>query len=121
MDWPIESDGVAVQQAWSQSVGNLLGWGIVAWAMVVTALLLLMLVTVRRVLRRRQFWCSEAQRAVEVEFLDEEGVCGVQRSVAVRSCSAFERPTDVRCSRHCINSEFRMPLSGAPSREWRSL
>ncbi len=120
MDWTMEADGLAIQQAWAQSVAHLLGWGILAWAMVVATVLLLMLVTVRRVLRRRQFWCTEAQRTVEVEFVEEEGVFGLQRSVAVRSCSVFEPPMDVRCSRRCINSEVRMPLSAKPLSEWRT-
>ena len=54
MDWTMEADGLAIQQAWAQSVAHLLGWGILAWAMVVATALLLMLVTVRRVLRRRR-------------------------------------------------------------------
>jgi hypothetical protein len=114
MDWPMESDGAAVQQAWSQSMANLLSWWILAWAIAVTAFLLIMVLAVRRVRRRRQFWCPEAQRAVEVEFVEEEGVFGLQRSVAVCSCSVFEPPTDVRCLRHCINSEVRVPLSSTP-------
>jgi hypothetical protein len=121
MDWPMESDGIAVQQAWSQSIANLLGWWVLAWAIVVTGLLLLTLLAVRRVRRRRQFWCAEAQRPVEVEFVEEEGVFGLQRSVAVCSCSVFEPPTDVRCGRHCINSEVRMPLPVKPLGEWRTL
>lgn len=110
----MESDGMAVPQAWSESMANLLGWWVLAWAIAVTALLLIMVLAVRRVRRRRQFWCAEAQRAVEVEFVEEEGVFGLQRSVAVCSCSAFQPPTDVRCARHCINSEARIPLPSTP-------
>lgn len=120
MDWPMESDGVAIQQAWSQGVANLLGGWILVWAIAVTALLVLMLVAVRRVRRRRQFWCAEAARAVEVVFMEEEGVFGVQRPVAVCSCSVFAPPTDVRCARRCLNSEVRMPLPLSPSTEWRT-
>jgi len=110
----MESDGIAAQQAWSQSIGNLLGWWVLVWAVAVSGLLLIMLMAVRRVRRRRQFWCAEAQRAVEVEFVEEEGVFGLQESVAVCSCSVFQPPTDVRCARHCINREVRVSLPSTP-------
>ena len=56
--------------------------------------------------RLRAFRCPLMKREVEVEF--EEGrVLGFRRSVAVKSCAAFELPTAIECRRPCVDSAFR--------------
>ena len=67
MDWPMESDGIAVQQAWSQSIANLLGWWVLAWAIVVTGLLLLTLLATPGFLiyaAGRAIWSSTCCEAI---------------------------------------------------------
>jgi hypothetical protein len=46
---------------------------------------------------------------VEVEF-EEYRLAGRQGAVAVRSCSAFDPPSEVRCSRSCLKPELRVAL-----------
>jgi len=118
MDWPMGPGGGELHQAWTQSAADSLGWGILAWAMVVTGVVLLMVVMVPRVLRRRRFWCAEAEREVEVEFV-EEGLMGFRRPVAVRTCSVFEPATAVQCRRRYLNRDVRVRLPMIPPREWR--
>ena len=56
--------------------------------------------------RRRHFWCSVKKQEVEVEF-ETRPRLGLARIVDVRRCSAFDRPTDVACGRHCLDASFR--------------
>lgn len=56
--------------------------------------------------RRRHFWCSVKKQEVEVEF-ETQPRLGMRRIVDVRRCSAFDRPTDVACGRHCLDASFR--------------
>jgi CelD/BcsL family acetyltransferase involved in cellulose biosynthesis len=64
---------------------------------------------------RRHFWCSEAEREVEV-CIEERGFPGFRRPVAVRSCSAFATPGDVRCRRSCldVHARRRVPAARPP-------
>jgi hypothetical protein len=59
-----------------------------------------------RVRRRRSFWCSQAQRPVEVEF-EEHGVPGIRCTARVLTCSAFESPEAIACARRCRWAAFR--------------
>jgi hypothetical protein len=59
-----------------------------------------------RVRRRRSFWCSQAQRPVEVE-LEEHGVPGIRCTARVLTCSAFESPEAIACARRCRDAAFR--------------
>ena len=56
--------------------------------------------------RRRHFWCSLKKQEVEVEF-ETRSHLGLPRIVGVRRCTAFDRPQDVACGRHCLDSKFR--------------
>ncbi len=56
--------------------------------------------------RRRHFWCSLKKQEVEVEF-ETRSHLGLRRMVGVRRCTAFDRPQDVACGRHCLDSKFR--------------
>src|ERR1700694_331668 len=102
-------------QAWVEAMSDAYGWVFLAWAVAAGALLLLMtLLFVPAV--RRQFWCVGARRAVEVVF-EEYGLPGRRRPVAVLSCSAFDPPTDVRCTCVCLSCAGRVPLAEAPPAE----
>lgn len=63
--------------------------------------------------RLRHFWCSVKKQAVEVEF-ETRPRLGLARIVDVRRCSAFDRPTDVACGRHCLDASFRRQVPFAP-------
>ena len=56
--------------------------------------------------RRSQFWCALKEHNVEVEF-ETRSRLGLPRIVDVRRCTAFERPADVTCGRHCLDASFR--------------
>jgi len=56
--------------------------------------------------RRRSFWCSLAQRGVEVVF-EERGLPGVRRTAAVLGCSAYDSPEGIACARRCRDAAFR--------------
>lgn len=56
--------------------------------------------------RLAHFWCSVKKQEVEVEF-ETQPRLGMRRIVDVRRCSAFDRPTDVACGRHCLDASFR--------------
>jgi hypothetical protein len=56
--------------------------------------------------RRRHFWCPLKKIEVEVEFATRSFL-GLPRTVGVRQCTAFDRPRDVACGRHCLDSRFR--------------
>ena len=56
--------------------------------------------------RRRHFWCSLKKQEVEVEF-ETRSFLGLPRIAGVRRCTAFDRPTDVACGRHCLDAKFR--------------
>jgi nucleotide-binding universal stress UspA family protein len=55
---------------------------------------------------RRAFWCREQDREVVVEF-EMGGLPGFRSPVEVRSCSAFDPPTDIACERRCLDPAFR--------------
>ena len=55
---------------------------------------------------RRRVWCSLKKQDVEVEF-ETKGFLGFPRFVGVNRCSAFDKPEDVACGRHCLDSDFR--------------
>ena len=102
MELPIEwsKDPAAAMSV--QSLCDALGWGMLAALFLVVPLAVLF----ARVIRRRHFWCPQARREVEVEFMDE-GLPGMRRSANVWSCSAFDPPTAVTCRRECADPEFR--------------
>lgn len=58
---------------------------------------------------RRRFWCDWCARDVEAEF-EEEGLPGFRRSVAVRSCTAFDPPAAIECPRRCLDPTYRKPF-----------
>ena len=61
---------------------------------------------VTQAVRRRRFYCAPSGLEVEVQF-DERGLPGMRRPVGVLSCSAFEPPNAVRCSRRCLDEDVR--------------
>lgn len=85
-----------------QNLCDALGWGMLAALLLVVPLIALL----ARVVRRRRFWCSQARRKVEVEFVDQ-GLPGSRRSANVWSCSAFDPPTAVSCRRECLDPDLR--------------
>jgi nucleotide-binding universal stress UspA family protein len=58
------------------------------------------------VVRLRRIWCAEHREEVEVEF-EMRGLPGLRHPAAVRSCTAFDPPTAVACSRGCLDPVFR--------------
>jgi nucleotide-binding universal stress UspA family protein len=62
---------------------------------------------------RRAFWCREQDREVMVEF-EMQGVPGFRSPVEVRSCSAFDPPTDIACERRCLDPTFRERWEAPP-------
>jgi len=118
VDWPIASPGWDVQEAWVESA-TMLGWGVLIWAGVAAILTVLLLPIATQAVRRRHFWCARVRREVEVEF-EEHGLIGFRRPVAVRSCSVFEPPTQVRCRRSCLKGEKRvwLPMTLPRRQRW---
>ena len=109
------ADYVRQARAWVEATSETYGGVLLAWAIVVGALLLLLtLLSVPEACQR--FWCVRARRAVEVVF-EEYGLPGRRLPVAVVSCSAFDPPTDVRCERACLTCVGRVPLAKAPPTE----
>ena len=64
--------------------------------------------------RRRHFWCSVKKQEVEVEF-ETRPRLGLAKIVDVRRCTAFDRPTDVACGRHCLDASFRRHVPFSPA------
>lgn len=58
---------------------------------------------------REIFWCSEVNRSVSVEFV-QEGRWPLRRETAIVSCSAFERPGLMNCRRACLDPASRRAL-----------
>lgn len=121
MDWPIAAPGGDVQTVWVDGL-SMVGWGVLIWAGVgfAATLALLLLPIICRAVRRRRIWCDQAEGEVEVEF-EEEGIWDCRRAVAVRSCSMFDPPTQVRCRRSCLDRDVRVQLPMSLSRPWRLL
>jgi len=119
MDWPVASTGGDLQGAWIQASSGL-GWVIFVWAIVAATLAVLLLPIVTRAVRRRHFWCSRVGSEVEVE-LEERGLVGFRRAVAVLSCSVFDPPTAVRCRRGCLTGDVRVRLPMTLPRPWRRM
>jgi heme exporter protein D len=117
VDWPIASPGWDIQEAWVDSVA-MVGWGVLIWAGVAATLAVLLLPIATQAVRRRRFWCARAQREVEVEF-EEQGIIGFRRTVAVRSCSVFDPPTQVHCRRFCLDQAVRVRVPMTLPRPWR--
>jgi hypothetical protein len=116
MELPLGAEGWDAQaQAWVEAVSYAYGWVFLVWAVGAAVLLLLMTLFFVPAVRRR-FWCVGARRAVEVLF-EEYGLPGRRRPVAVLSCSAFDPPSDVQCTRTCLRCEGRVPLAEAPPAE----
>ena len=100
MELPLGTEGWDAQaQAWGEAMSYAYGWVFLAWAVGAGALLLLMTL----------FF-------VPVVF-EEYGLPGRRRPVAVLSCSAFDPPTDVRCTCVCLSCAGRVPLAEAPPAE----
>ena len=116
MDLSLGPEGWDPQaRAWVETMSEAYGWVFVAWAGALVALLLLLtLLSVPEA--RWRFWCVGARRTVEVVF-EEFGLSGRRYIVAVRSCSAFDPPTDVRCHCACLSGAGRVPLATAPPTE----
>ena len=94
------------------------GWGVLIWAGVVAIVALWLLPLATQAVRRRRFWCDQAQEEVEVEF-EERGLVGFRRAVSVRSCSVFDPPSDVSCRRVCLDRNVRVRLPMTLPRPWR--
>ncbi len=106
-----------MQEAWVDSTTTL-GWAVLIWAGIVATIAVLLLLIAPQAVRRRRFWCARAQREVEVEF-EEHGLIGFRRAVAVRSCSVFDPPTQVRCARSCLDLDGRALVPVTKLRQWR--
>ena len=114
MDWLMLSTEWDGNQTWVQSATDGLGWGLLLWAAVAGTILILAPLAGATVFRRRRFWCNRAGGAAEVEF-EEFALAGRRGAVAVRSCSRFDPPGDVRCSRSCLRPEARVRLTMPPA------
>ena len=113
MDFLMTPEGWHGQEvAVIQTVADAMGWGSFAWAVGFALLALLLTIFARRVVRRRAFWCPGAAREVEVDF-EDRGLFGFRRR-GVLACSAFERPGEVTCERHCVHADGRLPLPFDP-------
>ena len=88
---------------WAMSYGwtGMVSWGLMAWAVGAALVVLLATLAASRP-ARRHFWCGEAGCEVDVE-LEEHGVPGLRRFIAVRRCSTFEPATAVTCRRSCLH------------------
>ncbi|HEV8457532.1 MAG TPA: hypothetical protein VGR44_04470 [Methylomirabilota bacterium] len=103
MDGSVAWGSEAIQETVVQGVAQLFAYV----ALVVAVLLLFSLaLLVTQAVRRRRFYCAPSGLDVEVQF-DERGLPGMRRSVGVLSCSAFEPPNAVRCSRRCLDEDVR--------------
>lgn len=60
-------------------------------------------------IRRKVFCCPDAGRMVSVEFA-EVGPPFFRRPVKILSCSAFEHPSQISCSRQCLDPVFRQEI-----------
>jgi hypothetical protein len=116
MDLSLGPEGWDAQaRAWVEATSEACGGVLLAWAIVVSAVLLLLTLLSVPAARRR-FWCAGVRRTVEVVF-EEFGLPGHRLPVAVVSCTAFDPPTDVRCQRACLSCAGRAPLGGTPPTE----
>jgi hypothetical protein len=61
--------------------------------------------------RVRRFWCTRADRDVEVTFTEPRPF--VSGRPAVKSCSAFEADEDIACPRSCVDTTYRRPCRPA--------
>ena len=71
---------------------------LVAWLVVAAIVFTAMVFWYRQRVVRHSFWCAAAGREVEVR----------RRLGAVLSCSAFENPAAIACSRRCLDRAFRV-------------
>jgi len=108
MDWTRAWPDEAVATAWTQGIADALGWGVLLSLLFLFPLVVLF----SRAIRRRRFWCAQSGREVEVE-LEERGLPGFRRAVAVRSCSVFDPPAAIGCRRRCLDADFRRPWEPA--------
>ncbi|HXJ84671.1 MAG TPA: hypothetical protein VMS64_39020 [Candidatus Methylomirabilis sp.] len=119
MDWPVmwgnEIEGA--WKLWLQGIADVLGSGLLYSGIVIVVALCLGSMFVIRTIRRRSFWCAEAQREVEVEF-EGRGWPGFGLSLAVRGCSVFDPPSCVQCRRRCLDSGFRRQWEPALPVHW---
>jgi len=96
--WPDRAGEVVLVQAFASSM---------AWAALAALVLLVPVFYVfSHMIRRRRFWCARAEREVEV-LVEERGLPGLAHASSVTSCSVFDPPTAVACTRRCLDAEFR--------------
>jgi hypothetical protein len=108
--------GANASQAWGpwlRGVGDGLASSLVVWAVLIAVFLLVIPLIATRLVRRRVFWCQQAQRDVETE-IEERGVPGLRRASAVVSCTAFDPPGAVQCTRSCLAESVRVRLPMTP-------
>jgi len=74
---------------------------LIAWAILVIVVLTVAGAWHHQRTWRRSFWCATAGRDVEVRH----------RFGSAVSCSAFEDPTAIACSRRCLDRSFRVRWS----------
>ena len=115
MNWTTGPGGTVTEAwgPWLQGVREGLSSTILIWGTLTAVLLFLIPLIAFKVVRRRAFWCAQAQREVDVN-LEERGLPGLRRRVAVLSCSVFESPEQVQCRRSCLDSEIRVKLPMTP-------
>jgi len=98
MDWPFGGLDPDIVAGSVRDITDGLSWALL--------LLLPLVVLFCRAIRRRHFWCAHSRREAEVE-LEERGLPGFRWTAAVKSCTVFDPPTAVGCSRRCLEAEFR--------------
>ena len=71
---------------------------LIAWLVIAVVVLTAMAIWYRQRVVYHAFWCAAFGREVEVRH----------RLGCVLSCSAFENPTAIACSRRCLDRTFRV-------------
>jgi hypothetical protein len=112
--WPQQLVVTLAQGSWTQGLVDALSWGL----LIAVLLIVPLVVTFSRALRKRTFWCAQKRRDVEV-VMDERGLPGLRAAVAVESCTAFDPPTAVTCQRRCLDADFRRQWDTAVPVAWR--
>ena len=105
MGWPTEFVEWNMEAGWVEGAQKAMAWSVLGWALMVATVLLLAMLGVR--IRRRRFWCAGVRREVEVEF-EERGIPGFRKAMAVLTCTAFDPPSEVSCTRRCLDRDYRL-------------
>ena len=103
MEWSLDELAGGAGQAFVQYVADLFTWALVAELILLTSLCVFLCESIRS----RRFRCPLVGREVEVKFA-EHGLPGFRWGCTVQSCTAFDPPTAMTCSRACVDSQFRV-------------